>query len=85
MIDKQRGDESDLARSGWDEGIRALIKGKVHHDMGGTRLHENGSERAESTARSTRGPAGRPSGKQGAKRTRRPSGGDQQREQRRAS
>ena len=82
MKDKKSADKDDQMKSGWDEGIRALINGNVHHEMGGTRLHE---EQFDSTMEVKRGSAKRPSGKQRAKRPSRGSTEEQQRRHRRAS
>jgi hypothetical protein len=86
MSDKQAADKDDRGDSRWDEGIRALINGNVHHEADGTRLHESESEQAESKAEAKPGSAKRPSGKKRAKQSRHPSvGGAQQKKRRRAS
>jgi hypothetical protein len=85
MSDKQTADKGDRGESRWDEGVRALINGSVHHESDGTRLHESESERAESKLKAKPGSAKRSSGKHRAERSRRPSLGGQQKKHRRAS
>lgn len=44
MSNDRKPEPPQQPESYWDEGIRALIRGTLHHDLDGTSLHEHRPE-----------------------------------------
>jgi hypothetical protein len=80
MSNERTSDGPEQPESYWDEGIRALIRGTLHHDLDGTSLHEHRPEEPQIVD-----PARRPRGGRGRRRRARVNVPPRKRKRRKAS
>ena len=70
MSDKHSEDRDGQPETCWDIGIRALIRGNVHHEAGGTSLQGGDSKQHDPAQPGEAGSVERPSGEDKARRRR---------------
>jgi hypothetical protein len=70
MSDKRSEDKDGQPETFWDVGIRALIRGSVHHEAGGASLHGGDSKQHDPAQLREAGSVERPSGEDRARRRR---------------
>lgn len=85
MSDKSFEDIEGQPETYWDIGIRALIRGSVHHEADGASLHGGDSKRHNPAQPGEAGSAERPGGEDKARRRRQIRGVASGRKLRRAS
>ncbi len=85
MSDKRSEDKDGQPETCWDIGIRALIRGTVHHEAGGASLQGRDSKQHDPAQPGEAGSVGRPNGEDTARRSRRIRGVASGRKRRRAS
>lgn len=85
MSDKRSEDKDGQPDTYWDIGIRALIRGNVHHEADGASLHGGDSKQHDPAEPGEAGSAERPSGEDTARRRRQIRGVTSGRKRRRAS
>ncbi len=70
MSDKHSQDKDGQPETCWDIGIRALIRGNVHHEADGASLHGGDSKQHDPAQPGEAGTVERPSGEDRARRRR---------------
>lgn len=70
MSDKHSEDKDGQPETFWDIGIRALIRGNVHHGADGASLHGGDSKQHDPAQRGEAGSVERPNGEDTARRRR---------------